>query len=323
MSQTQYLVLDLDHTILHMLKTSEMPPNDFGLAEDVVQFTHNDVEYSVALRVGTTSLVRAVKSIGVKVVVVTCNLVAEKVMAALSARCDVFEGVPLHVIESREKGAKSTIAVGLAGASRVVIVDDSISAWTQSDQNAVLEAQRYDIVELTALANDDDDEDAEDQVDAQLGYLTQTKDELLSIFSSPKIDWTSSSPPERSSAVAGTPLLQQPPPNTTNQPIHNQSSMLFYKNNQPAPMGQQQQHQQQQHMLQGGSKKRPLEEEVAAGAFAGSARPNQYERATAAAPSPSSAGNNKPYEEGSGGHSFGPPPPKKYHSSIPLVSTRT
>lgn len=77
--QAKVLVLDLDHTILHMLKQTDMPPNDAGFAEDVVYFSYLGVDYAVAVRVGTTSLVRAMRSAGVKVVVATCNLVAEKV----------------------------------------------------------------------------------------------------------------------------------------------------------------------------------------------------------------------------------------------------
>jgi len=78
MASKKLCVLDLDHTILHMLKASETPAN-VGFAEDVVSFRHDGIEYLVSLRVGTTSFVRAMRGADVDVIVVTCNLVADKV----------------------------------------------------------------------------------------------------------------------------------------------------------------------------------------------------------------------------------------------------
>lgn len=126
-------------------------------------------------------------------------------MAALAARCNVFDKLDLHIIESREKGAKSLEAIGLAVSdgqvcgnphfrrnrvAQVVIVDDSLSAWDTADQESVLEARRYDVLELAVMA-EQDEEEAEDRLDAELGYLTQTRDDLLAIFTTPAIDWTS------------------------------------------------------------------------------------------------------------------------------------
>lgn len=200
-SKDKVLVLDLDHTILHMLKKSEMPSTEAGFAEDVAYFTHAGIDYAVALRIGTTSLVRAMKSNGVCVVVATCNLVADKVMAALAARCDVFADIELHIIESREKGAKSLVGIGLeprtnsqvrarrlsrpSRRAQVVIIDDSISAWDPVDQSAVVEAKRFDVTELQVIAEQD-----EDALDDELGYLLSTKDDLLAIFCTPSVNWT-------------------------------------------------------------------------------------------------------------------------------------
>mmetsp|Transcript_13244 Transcript_13244/g.41887 ORF Transcript_13244/g.41887 Transcript_13244/m.41887 type:complete len:302 (+) Transcript_13244:130-1035(+) len=229
------VVLDLDHTILHMLKKSDMPSNDAGFAEDVVFFAHMGVDYAVAVRVGTTSLVRAVKAAGVGVAVVTCNLVADKVMAAIAARCAVFDKIPVHVVESREKGAKSLASVGIA-ARQVVIVDDSLSAWDPVDQELVVEARRFDVLELALLADRDDDE-ADAKLDAELGYLTQTRDDLLAIFTPPAIDWTSAAPAPASRDDA------LPPPSSAaaaaaaaTSPLVNQASLAQPDGSQSAPI---------------------------------------------------------------------------------------
>ncbi|KAJ8600844.1 hypothetical protein CTAYLR_008510 [Chrysophaeum taylorii] len=204
-------VLDLDHTILHMTKSSEMPANDAGFAEDVAVFEHLGVEYAVALRVGTTSLVRALKTASVRVVIVTCNLVADKVLAALSARCDVFADLECHIVESRERGAKSLDALGFPrsdNSRRIMIVDDSPSAWTPADQPLILEAKRYDVRELAAAFERDDDE-ADELLDAELGYLAQIREDLCRFFDgwnddAGKITNTLFSPPEARSDKGAT-----------------------------------------------------------------------------------------------------------------------
>ena len=63
------------------------------------------MEYGISARVGTTALF-ALRKKGVDIAVVTCNLMGDEILTALGERCDVFEDVPVHVIESREKGAK-------------------------------------------------------------------------------------------------------------------------------------------------------------------------------------------------------------------------
>ena len=119
---------DLDHTILHMLAASHVPAEAKELSEDVVTFEVNDVEYAISVRVGTTALFEALRKKGVDIAVVTCNLMGDEMLTALGERCDVFEDVPVHVIESREKGAKCLKTLGLKR-SKVVIFDDSLNAW--------------------------------------------------------------------------------------------------------------------------------------------------------------------------------------------------
>lgn len=47
-------------------------------------------------------------------------------MEAIGKRCDVFQDIAVHVIESRNKGGKSLSALGLAR-PRVVVFDDSLN----------------------------------------------------------------------------------------------------------------------------------------------------------------------------------------------------
>jgi len=115
-------------------------------------------------------------------------------MAALAARCDVFGGLECHIIESRERGAKSLALLGVdASSSRVVILDDSPSAWTAADQGMVLAAKRYDVKQLAETEDSDDDE----ALDAELGYMTKTRTELIGFFVPPVIDFTVDTPRKR------------------------------------------------------------------------------------------------------------------------------
>uniref|UniRef100_A0A7S3K064 FCP1 homology domain-containing protein n=1 Tax=Aureoumbra lagunensis TaxID=44058 RepID=A0A7S3K064_9STRA len=177
--------LDLDHTILHMLRASEMPENS-GFAEDVVEFVHDEVVYKVALRIGTTSFVRALRKADVTVIIVTCNLVADKVMEALSKRCDVFQALECHIIESRERGAKSLEMIGVNSTdSRITIFDDSPSAWRFQDQEFIIHAKRFDAKTLAAALDADDTDD--DLLDEELGYMSQMQDDFLKFYKPPLV----------------------------------------------------------------------------------------------------------------------------------------
>jgi hypothetical protein len=204
---------DLDHTILHMLAASHVPAEAKELSEDVVTFEVNDVEYAISVRVGTTALFEALRKKGVDIAVVTCNLMGDEILTALGERCDVFEDVPVHVIESREKGAKCLKTLGLKR-SKVVIFDDSLNAWVPEDQEFVFEALRYDVQALAGFLNEDTDE-GDAKVDTELGYLTSIRESLLSFFDVAKIDFDddaasdagSEQPPRRSASFS----LEQSP----------------------------------------------------------------------------------------------------------------
>jgi len=71
-------VFDLDHTLLHMLKEEDMPAEVGDVTEDVVGFSYQGVDYSIALRVGTTSLVSELQKKGIDVAVATCNLLGDQ-----------------------------------------------------------------------------------------------------------------------------------------------------------------------------------------------------------------------------------------------------
>ncbi|KAJ1457874.1 hypothetical protein M885DRAFT_514373 [Pelagophyceae sp. CCMP2097] len=174
-------VLDLDHTILHMMKKSEFPTRGPDLSEDVVPFQHDGVDYVVALRIGATSLVTAMKDKDVKVVIVTCNLLGHQVMEALAKRCDVFDNLTINIITSREKGAKSLKALDVSY-DKVVILDDSKSAWRAADANFVFVADRFHVGDILQA----DDEDVEDR---ELGYLTSIRDEINAFFVPALIRW--------------------------------------------------------------------------------------------------------------------------------------
>ncbi|KAK7238918.1 hypothetical protein SO694_00026158 [Aureococcus anophagefferens] len=158
-------VFDLDHTLLHMLKEEDMPAEVGDVTEDVVGFSYQGVDYSIALRVGTTSLV----------------------VEAIADRCDVFKDIPVHVIESRDKGGKSLKDLGLSR-PRVVIFDDSINAWVAEDQEFVFTADRFDVNAMASAIQADDDA-GDEAVDRELGYLTNIREAVMGFFAPPTIDW--------------------------------------------------------------------------------------------------------------------------------------
>mmetsp|Transcript_7562 Transcript_7562/g.22426 ORF Transcript_7562/g.22426 Transcript_7562/m.22426 type:complete len:285 (+) Transcript_7562:187-1041(+) len=181
-------VFDLDHTILHMMSKENMPEESAAeVSEDVLAFEHQDVDYCIALRVGTTSLFTALRKKGVDIAVATCNLLGEEILAALAARCDAFKDVPVHVITSRDKGAKSLEGLGLKR-PRAVIFDDSLNAWVPADHDNVFVADRFDVVALdAALGQDDDAGDA--LVDREGGYMTSIREQLLAWVDPPTIEF--------------------------------------------------------------------------------------------------------------------------------------
>ncbi|KAH8068160.1 proteasome-activating ATPase [Aureococcus anophagefferens] len=233
-------VFDLDHTLLHMLKEEDMPAEVGDVTEDVVGFSYQGVDYSIALRVGTTSLVSELQKKGIDVAVATCNLLgtrrgpespdtpaararppapapfptrpAPQVVEAIADRCDVFKDIPVHVIESRDKGGKSLKDLGLSR-PRVVIFDDSINAWVAEDQEFVFTADRFDVNAMASAIQADDDA-GDEAVDRELGYLTNIREAVMGFFAPPTIDWNEgldSEPgtpreprPERSSSLEGT-----------------------------------------------------------------------------------------------------------------------
>ncbi|KAH8056087.1 hypothetical protein JL721_10050 [Aureococcus anophagefferens] len=209
-------VFDLDHTLLHMLKEEDMPAEVGDVTEDVVGFSYQGVDYSIALRVGTTSLVSELQKKGIDVAVATCNLLgdqartgvpptprpprarppapapfptrpAPKVVEAIADRCDVFKDIPVHVIESRDKGGKSLKDLGLSR-PRVVIFDDSINAWVAEDQEFVFTADRFDVNAMASAIQADDDA-GDEAVDRELGYLTNIREAVMGFFAPPTIDW--------------------------------------------------------------------------------------------------------------------------------------
>lgn len=81
-------VFDLDHTILHMLKDSDLPTDVEDVSEDVVWFEWDGVRYGIALRVGTTALVTALKKKEIDIAVATCNLLGHQVRRPLPLKGD-------------------------------------------------------------------------------------------------------------------------------------------------------------------------------------------------------------------------------------------
>ncbi|KAH8046031.1 hypothetical protein JL720_16509 [Aureococcus anophagefferens] len=182
-------VFDLDHTLLHMLKEEDMPAEVGDVTEDVVGFSYQGVDYSIALRVGTTSLV--------------VEAIADGAASSRTSRPS----------SSRDKGGKSLKDLGLSR-PRVVIFDDSINvrrpasrafaprsgvgnteadtprgrptkspqAWVAEDQEFVFTADRFDVNAMASAIQADDGGEAtmakgECQTSNKLEYDPNEKEE--------------------------------------------------------------------------------------------------------------------------------------------------
>ena len=81
------LLLDLDLTMLHMVKADMFPDNAVaaGLVEDVIDWDYGAHRFKVAIRVGATRLVKHMQEAGVHVHCVTCNLHGDHIVEKIAS----------------------------------------------------------------------------------------------------------------------------------------------------------------------------------------------------------------------------------------------
>ncbi|KAH8070660.1 hypothetical protein JL720_11661 [Aureococcus anophagefferens] len=142
-------VFDLDHTLLHMLKEEDMPAEVGDVTEDVVGFSYQGVDYSIALRVGTTSLVSELQKKGIDVAVATCNLLGDQARTGVPdtpprARPPAPAPFPTRpapkVVEAIADEASEIPGRHTRGRPT-----KSPQAWVAEDQEFVFTADRFDV----------------------------------------------------------------------------------------------------------------------------------------------------------------------------------
>lgn len=172
------VLLDLDHTLIHMLRVSKFPIEAKMISELVFQFTTNDIEdldevlrdanltnavasrmfnktdaYKVALRQGSTQLVRVLRDLGVDVRIVTANLFGKHIVRKLTESSpSVWGGLRTSVCFRRDRvdAVKSFALAGLpenAGEdSKIIILDDNKSVWEPALRKYVWQVRKFDLL---------------------------------------------------------------------------------------------------------------------------------------------------------------------------------
>ena len=167
------VLLDLDHTLIHMLPRHDFPHHcaAHGLADNVVDLDPDpdataglvDTQrHRIAVRVGATALLEALVRAKFAVKVVTCNLFGHRIVEKIGASCGPpWASLHVVVITSREAGAKSVRgaleATGNAALEegeerladfapdRIAILDDAPEAWCADDVAFVTRVPRYNV----------------------------------------------------------------------------------------------------------------------------------------------------------------------------------
>ncbi len=167
------VLLDLDHTLIHMLPRHDFPHHcaAHGLADAVVDLDPDpdatgglvDTQrHRIAVRVGATALLEALVQAKLAVKVVTCNLFGHRIVEKIGASCGPpWAALRVVVVTSREPGAKSIRgaleATGTASLEegeerladfapdRIAILDDAPEAWCADDLVFVTRVPRYDV----------------------------------------------------------------------------------------------------------------------------------------------------------------------------------
>eukprot|EP00941_MAST-03F_sp_MAST-3F-sp1_P005271 g5271.t1 len=168
------LVLDLDHTIIHMLRLEKWPKPAHRLCEHVVilKSTEN-VPYKIGVRKGVGQLLLACLNANIKVCISTCNKLGKEIVDAISKTLkditarkqegDAWAKLPVTVVDDKSVGAKSLEDAGVHLSSpashttllgsvvggkpkTVVIFDDNDVAWKKSEREFVWKVSKFDLL---------------------------------------------------------------------------------------------------------------------------------------------------------------------------------
>jgi len=188
------VLLDLDLTLIHMLRRGVFPKEavhiseyvfDFDVDETPSKFLDADVQklqsmcighkYNVAVRMGASALVKCMREHKeVDVRVVTANVFGKEIVERIAAidphdETSGWVDIPTYVIPNIQKknGIKTLALSGLPDdaltLSRFIILDDNIDAWHESLRDLVWKMKIFDVLKgKTSL-----------EVSCELQYITR------------------------------------------------------------------------------------------------------------------------------------------------------
>ena len=174
------VLLDLDHTLLHMLPRVDMPGEAKAISEEIVPLTLSgrlvSNDYVMAIRRGAGALIKALRDRDVDVRVVTMNLEGVDVCAAIakSAAPDAaaWGGLDVVVVTGPERernlGEKRlppNVPDDAPARRRLAILDDNRDVWRPELQDYVIKVKPFHVKE-------DKDRLA---VGKELGYLASIR----------------------------------------------------------------------------------------------------------------------------------------------------
>ena len=156
------VLLDLDHTLIHMMSSRTMPESASMISEAVVSCRHTTpngvyADAKIAVRKGCGQMLHELIASGVTVEIVTLNQVGDKVVEAI-ARSDApyaeaWRTAGQRVTICRAQGPSNRHVAGCKKLpravdprrDRIVILDDVPEWWCEASRPFVVEAPKFDV----------------------------------------------------------------------------------------------------------------------------------------------------------------------------------
>eukprot|EP00940_MAST-03C_sp_MAST-3C-sp2_P001476 g1476.t1 len=175
------VLLDLDLTLIHMLKRREFPLEASRISERTLQFvvgksiprakTDSDKlydlkskcageEFSIAIRFGASQLVRVLRNHpDVHVRIVTANVFGKEIVEEIANVDSAWKGISTFVAWDRSaSGGYKTYQVAelpenLPDLAKIIILDDTVSVWDKCLRPFVWHLKPFNL--LTSLSSED------------------------------------------------------------------------------------------------------------------------------------------------------------------------
>ncbi|KAJ1450454.1 hypothetical protein M885DRAFT_532322 [Pelagophyceae sp. CCMP2097] len=137
-------LVDLDGTLVHVLKYAKMPKCQ-SITDAIVPLRTAEHNVLIAVRRGAGGLLATLKRLGIRVEIVTMNTIGAEVTRAIADSdapdAELWRDIPVVVVTCHESGAKK-----LRSADNCLILDDSPKYWEDAARPFVIHARRFDVM---------------------------------------------------------------------------------------------------------------------------------------------------------------------------------